>query len=340
MRVAIEDIAEKLGVSRSTVSRALNDSTRISIAMREKIKQLAFEMGYFDNAIKTVNHIKGETPENIGVSLIDLNNPFCIQLVKGIQDACIINGYRTIIMDSNLDSDIEQNNIRNFQALNVKGMIIHGTTLDTHLRINEIDSQVPKVYLGRKYKIGEANFVCVDAKEAIYKTTEYLIQLGHRRLAFVGASEKFAERIEGYKNALAAYEIPVWQGDIKYCASTRLSGSNAMRELMNSGIRYTGIVCVNDFAAIGVMEYIRKHGFRIPEDYSVTGMDNLEISSYNGIDLTTINQPCYEIGKIAVEILINKIKHSDFKTDAYRILESHFIMRKSCRHLDVKENAE
>ena len=331
MKPTIEQIANKVGVSISTVSRALNDNARISLETREKVKRQAYEMGFYDKMLDAVENLKETTPPNIGVSINDLTNPFCAEIINSIRDVGSMNGYRIIIMDANMDRDKEIDNIQNFKALGVKGIIIHPTRAEAHKYINQVDLTIPKVYICDQFERGDANFVCIDTKEAMYKSTEYLIQLGHRKIAFVGASERFFMRIEGYEDALKSYNVPIFPDDIIHCAPTRLSGYNAMHDIMASSRGYTAIVCVNDFVAFGVMEYIKKHGRSVPEDYSVVGFDNLDISGYNGIDLTTINQPRYEIGKLACEILIGKIKSGDLSNDTGRVLESYFVIRKSCR---------
>ena len=186
-KVTVDDLAQKLGVSKSTISRALNGSARISAKTREAVQKLAYEMGYYENAFSAAE-LANPLPANIGVCLADLNNPFSIQIIKGVQDTCARYGYNLILADSDMDEAREVRNIQNFLQMGVKGMVIHAAFADTHEKVAQMALDIPQVYLSRKYRIGEANFVCVDTREALYTATEYLIQLGHKRIAFVGAS--------------------------------------------------------------------------------------------------------------------------------------------------------
>ena len=130
-KVTVDDLAQKLGVSKSTISRALNGSARISAKTREAVQKLAYEMGYYENAFSAAE-LANPLPANIGVCLADLNNPFSIQIIKGVQDTCARYGYNLILADSDMDEAREVRNIQNFLQMGVKGMVIHAAFADTH----------------------------------------------------------------------------------------------------------------------------------------------------------------------------------------------------------------
>ena len=138
--VTLADIANRLEISKSTVSRALSDNdSRISEKTRALVRQVAYEMGYYDKAIGHLKDVSGNHRPNIGVSVADLSNPFSVSLIKGILDTCSINGYNAVIMDSNGEERNEENNIRNFIALGVEGMIILAASSNSHKSLIEID---------------------------------------------------------------------------------------------------------------------------------------------------------------------------------------------------------
>ncbi|MDD4494794.1 MAG: LacI family DNA-binding transcriptional regulator [Eubacteriales bacterium] len=333
--ITLADIAQRLGMSKSTISRALSEKeTRINEKTKALIRKTAYEMGYYDKAIKSVMHVNGNHRPNIGVSVADLSNPFSVSVIKGILDTCSINNYSAVIMDSNGDERNEENNIRNFMSLGVEGMIILAASSNSHKSLLEIDQKSPKVFVGHKYRAGEVNYVAVDTRRAIYQATEYLIQLGHKNIVFIGAQEKFAGRVDGFCSALNDYGIEYSDENIRYCATTRNGGYNETRSIMKNENHWTAIVCVNDIVALGVMEYIKQHGKNIPQDFSITGLDNLDITDQVGIELTTVGQPSYEIGKQATEILIDKIRRKDFSNNESRMLEYYFVIRKSCRDIN------
>jgi DNA-binding LacI/PurR family transcriptional regulator len=330
MKVSHQKLADALGLSQSTVSRALNGNTRISETTRNLVRTKAYEMGYFDDALFLLKGVLPASKPTIGLLLENIRNPFFSTIISGVQDHCSLCGYNLLIANSNMDSLIEKQSIENFKQLGVKGLILH-THISRDYSIQEIAGNIPRVFICDYKNIGIENSVGIDASKGIFTATEYLIQLGHRRILFVGGSERFSERLEGFQKAHNAYRIPLEGNNILYCAPTRIGGYNAIIKLLEDRRDFTGVVCVNDFVAFGVLEGIKKCGFRVPEDYSVIGLDNVEVSSYYGIDLTTVNQPSYEIGKIACEVLVEKIRTNDVDTIVTRILEYSLVIRKSCR---------
>jgi DNA-binding LacI/PurR family transcriptional regulator len=333
MKVSHQELADALGISQSTVSRALNGNTRVSAATRELVRTKAYEMGYFSDALAVLKdaHPSVARP-NIGLLLENICNPFFSTIISGVQDHCTLCGYNLLVANSNMDARLEKQNIENFKSLGVKGLILH-----THTRIRQqgdywdIVKDIPKVFICGHRETGSEDFVGIDTTKGIFTATEYLIHLGHRHIIFVGGSERFLERINGFRNAFTHYNLPFREDNIIYCSSTKTSGCNAIKRLMEVRRNFTGIVCVNDFVAFGVLEGLKECGFRVPEDYSVIGFDNVEVSSYFGVELTTINQPRYDIGKTACELLVEKIRTGDIDHIVTRILEYSLVVRKSCR---------
>ncbi|MDR1931901.1 MAG: LacI family transcriptional regulator [Spirochaetales bacterium] len=331
MKVSHQSLADALGLSQSTVSRALNGNKRISDTTRELVRKKAYEMGYFDDAVALLKEgILPSARPNIGLLLENICNPFFSTIISGVQDHCALCGYNLLIANSNMDVRVEKQNIENFKQLGVKGLILH-THKSQEYSIQEIAADIPRVFICDHKKFGIENSVGIDSTKGIFTATEYLIQLGHRQIVFIGGSERFSERIEGFQKAQKEYNIPVKENSVVYCAPTRIGGYNAVLKLMETLRDFTGIVCVNDFVAFGVLEGIKKRGFRVPDDYSVIGLDNVEVSSYYGVDLTTVNQPSYQIGKTACELVLEKIKTNDLDSIVTRILEYSLVIRKTCR---------
>ena len=331
MKVSHQKIANDLGLTQSTVSRALNGNKRISNSTRESVLKKAYEMGYFTDAITTLNEVLPKLSKiqpNIGLIVEDICNPFFSTIISGVQDQCSINRYNLIIATSNIDNYIEMQNIENFRQLGVKGIILH-----SHSPL-KIEKEIPTVFICSNKKIGKENWIGIDTLKGAFTATEYLIQLGHRQIVFMGDLEKFPERVEGFKKAHKKYNIPLLQSNILHSVPTRISGSAAIGKLLEVRRDFTGIVCCNDFTAFGVMEGIQKCGFCIPEDFSVIGLDNVETSSYHGVELTTVSQPGYEIGKNACELLIEKIELRNTEEITTRMLEYSLVIRKSCRGIN------
>ncbi|MDR1587814.1 MAG: LacI family transcriptional regulator [Treponema sp.] len=333
MRVSHQSLADALGLSQSTVSRALNGNKRISGATREMVFNKAYEMGYFsdaETALKKIAPQVSKAKPNIGLIVEDICNPFFSDIISGVQDQCMLKGYNLLLANSNINYMIEKENIENFRQCGTRGLIIHSHLLQT---VPESDAgwDIPRVFICSPEKIGLESTVGIDTEKSSFTATEYLIQLGHRQIVFIGCFNRFLERLAGFKKAHARYGISLREDNILCCAAaTRMSGYTTILNLLKNRRDFTAIVCVNDFIAFGVLEGIKKCNFRVPEDFSVIGHDNVEFSGYSGVELTTINQPAYEIGKNACELLIEKIDSRDKDTIVTLTLESSLVIRKSC----------
>jgi DNA-binding LacI/PurR family transcriptional regulator len=336
MKVSHQELADALGLSQSTVSRALNGNKRISDATREFVRNKAYEMGYFDDAAAALKDMLPLARPSIGLMLENICNPFFSNIISGVQDQCTLCGYNLLIANSNMDAGVEKQNIENLKQLGVKGLILHTTQKSQSDTWSNLVKDIHRVFICNYKKIGSENCVGIDTLKGIFTATEYLIHLGHRQMVFIGRSENFSERVNGFEKAHKEYNIPLRQDSIIYCSSTKVSGYNAIRKLLETRNDFTAVVCVNDFVAFGVLEGIKERGFRVPDDYSVIGLDNVEVSSYYGVELTTVNQPGYEIGKNACELLVEKIKTNDFSNLVARILEYSLVIRKSCRGISAK----
>ena len=333
MKIKIKELAEKSGYSISTISRALNNSTLINESTRERIQKLALDYGYYSQALNVSTKIQ-KTKRLIGAVFMDISNPIVSKIVKGIEDYNKSDEYDVIILDSNNDSQKELYNIELLNNLGVDGIINLAVDHESHKRIAVKNYEIPIVYICHKYEIGEVDFVCVDAYEAMYKATEYMINFGHKKVCFIGQYPKIICRKEAFCKAMNDYKIPFSKEDLYECIPNYEEGYRIMESIILKKKNYTGIICANDFIAIGVIDCVNNYGFSIPEDFSVVGFDNVTYSSIGAINLTTVNQPVYDIGKRAVEMIYHKIT-SGSKTKYYTLFESSLIIRSSCKAINT-----
>lgn len=325
MSVTIRDIAQAAGVSPSTVSRALNDHPRISVATKERIQQLAQQMGYTPSALG--RGLVTRQTATVGVVITTASDPFLAALVTGIEEMARDNGYSVFLSSSCSDPERELAVVRAFYERRVSGVIVIGSQIDEGYLDLRNRFPFPIVLTNcRTYPYSIAADNVVGAKQAV----EHLIQLGHRRIAYIANRYSYCtdlDRYAGYKQALAEAGIPVDQNLFAEGDGTLAGGINAARQLLTSSQLLTAFFCFNDMTAIGVIVALRQAGFQVPRDKSVVGFDDLDLAVYYNPPLTTVRQPTYQMGKWAMRTLLALIRgREDVRPE---ILPTELIIRET-----------
>jgi LacI family transcriptional regulator len=331
MAVTIKDIAKKAGVSYSTVSRALNNDKIIKQETRERIARIAREMGYKPNAIARGLVMK-ET-NTLGLVIPDITNPFYPEVARGIEECANEYGYTIFLCNSNWDSVKENKYIDILQSKRVDGIIVAPVSQELDIIRKTYAASMPVVFVGKKIEFSNSSYVVIDNRKGGFIATEYLLNKGYTRIAFIGGLEKDStnhDRLMGYQDALKINNIPVDPSIIKQGSFKRESGYDSMISLLEQGNEIQAVFAGNDVIAFGVMQAIRAKGLRIPEDIAVVGFDNIPISGYPEISLTTVDQDKYKIGRLAAEMAINYIKNSEDTWESKAVvLEPKLVVRNS-----------
>jgi LacI family transcriptional regulator len=328
--VTIKDIAKQAGVSYATVSRALNNHTEINIETRKKVLRIAKEAGYQPNAIAR-GLVKKET-QTLGLLIPDIINPFFAEVARWIEDTAIENGYTIFLCNTNWSLERESNYLNVLRQKQVDGILIAPASEKIE-HLKKILSQWSKNIVAiTRMNISNVTSVLIDNVQGARMAVEHLIGRGHRRIAFIGGLIDISanqERLQGYQEALAVNGIEpnrdyIVSGDFK-----RESGHQIMHKLLNLKERPDAVFAANDLLALGAIQAIREAGLTIPGDMAVSGFDDIEFAALPEIQLTTVSQPKYEMGKLALLTLINQIKNEE-KTVAKKImLEPTLIVRKT-----------
>lgn len=330
MPVTIKDIAKAAGVSYATVSRALNDHPEINEETKKRIKETAKRMGYTPNAVAR-GLVKRNT-NMIALLIPDITNPFYPEVARGVEDFAREKGYCVFLCNTSWDEQIELKYLNILKERRVDGIIIAPVSIDTMDYISKFQTDIPTVYIGTRSEDSSNSYVVIDDYKAGYIATEYLIKLGHRNIAFVGGYERstsHTDRISGYKTALNDNGLDAYINNIAGSSFKRESGHGILLEMIKNRRIPTAIVAENDIIAIGIIEACEKHGYRVPEDISVIGIDDIEFGALSKINLTTVSQPKFEIGQKAAGILLDLISG---KLDSKQvILEPFLIVRGTCR---------
>lgn len=304
-RISIKDIARKAKVSHSTVSRALQGSPVVNAATAKRIRRIADQSGYRASAAAR-SLVMGRT-FTIGVIVTNIADPFVAAVVDGIEDAAGERGYSVVLANSNAEPDRELRVARSFEERRVDGIIVTASRVGA-LHVPAMEKmRVPLVLLNNQHASDFAHSVIINNIEAGIEATRHLIQLGHRRIAYIGdrcGYQSDAERREGYRRALSEAGL-AWNAALAALGDGKPEGGEqAMAHLLELRPRPTAVFCYNDMSALGAMRRLRAEGLKIPDDFSVVGFDDLYLSRYLDPPLTTVAQPMRQMGRMAMETLL------------------------------------
>ncbi|RAK08163.1 LacI family transcriptional regulator [Halanaerobium saccharolyticum] len=344
----IKDIAKKANVSTATVSYVLNDNAQISKATREKVLKVVEEMNYKRNNI--AKSLRTNKTNTIGVIVEDMtvfNSP---KIIDGINKYVEEHGFHIVLSNLRLNKKIgnsyeqvskysEEINetIDVLLTRQIDGIIYIGEhTRDVSKIMNRVEKPVVYTYCYSSKK--NSYSVNYNDKLAAYQATNYLIDLGHQKIAVISGminSKPSHERLQGYQQALIDNYLNldpflIRTGDWEYETGVKLS-----KELLKSQNRPTAIFAFNDLMAVGVIDGAESLGFNVPDDLSVIGFDNREFSHFFKPQLTTIDLPLHEMGQQATKILIDIIKEKKVKEKSIQI-ECELIKRGSVMSLNKK----
>jgi DNA-binding LacI/PurR family transcriptional regulator len=312
MKATIKDIAKALGVSVATVSRALTGSHEVNETTREKVQSKARELHYKPN-IQARNLLKRRN-NMIGVVVPEFITFFFPEIIIGIQEVMNNAGYQVLISQSNESSKLERKNIEMLENSMVEGLIISVTkdskNLDLYQRL--IDERMPLVFINRVLPELDASQVIIDDRKCAFKAVEHLIKCGYKRIAHLAGNEHLSvtqRRVEGYLDALQAYNIPFYDQYLMYVGVQQDRARVGINYLLSLKEKPDAIFAVNDPIAIGVMMELKKRGLKVPEDIAVVGFTESPIGRI--LDLTSVSQPTQEMGCVAAELLLKKINNPD-----------------------------
>jgi DNA-binding LacI/PurR family transcriptional regulator len=327
----IRDIAKILGISKSTVSRALNNHYDVSQETARKVRELATQIDYQPNLL--AQHLKQQRTNTIGVLIPETVNRFTARAVGGIQEVADHAGYNVMICQSNETLATEQNNLRTLIASRVDGLLVSvSRKTDRHEHFQyAIDKEVPLVFFDRIVDELNASQVYSDNYEISFQGTEHLISQGCKRIAYIAGSKhlhNYRNRLNGYLDALKKHNITINESLIVFTDYTSNDVENYTRYLFNLRHKPDGIFAINDLAALEIMHILKKRGLSIPKDVAVLGFNNENICSLVEPTLSSIDHPAFDMGAAAAEILIKQIANKGVFQEK-RMIKSRLVIRES-----------
>jgi DNA-binding LacI/PurR family transcriptional regulator len=331
-QVTIKDIAQELGISPSTVSRALKDHPDISLDTKKAVNELARRLHYQPDAVAL--SLRQNRSNTIGVLIPEIVHYFFSSVISGIEDVAYDAGFTVIICQSNELYDREYSNAKTLLSHRVDGVLV-SITKQTHdyQHLYDIkDRHIPIVFFDRIVPGFLADQIIIDDKEAAYRATNHLIEGGRKRIAhFAGPQNLLIGKLrkEGYLDALKKAGLPVEEELMKE-ADTFEKAHIYAASLLESGHLPDGIFAVNDLTAIGAMQTLQKRGVKIPEEVAIVGFSDGRFSGMTDPTLTSVDQHGYEMGTIATKMLLKRIltKEQDLPFET-KILNADLIIRGS-----------
>lgn len=305
--VTLEDVAQRAGVSPSTVSRYLNDTAVVSDVKRAAIKRAIDALSFVPNPV--ARGLASGRSMTIGVLTQSLDSPYYGTALRGIEDGLEGSGYGALFASGRWDPAVEQRCVEVLRARRVDGLIVlTGRLPDRVLRA--IAKSMPLVLTGRALRAPGLVSLDIDNHEGARLATEHLVELGHRRIAFITGDpgqRDSTQRLEGYKSALNAARLRfdpalVVEGDF-----SEESGVRAIEALTRARTRFTAVFASNDQMAFGAALALHRRGLRVPHDVSLVGFDDIPSSRYTVPPLTTVRNPIQALGRIAAQAMLSMI---------------------------------
>lgn len=334
--ITIKDISKALGLSTSTVSRALRGSYEISSETKKLVLEYAEKINYRPNPVAL--SLKGRRNCSIGVVVSEIANNFFSQAINGIESIAYNRGYHIIISQSHESYERENVNIQHLASRSVDGLIISlsSETKDLSYLTHLHDKGMPMVFFDRVTNEINTHKVIADNQKASYDATMHLIKKGFKKIAHITSAVNLSithERLEGYKKALEESNIPYNEKHVQYCNHGGMDAEEideAMKKLYALKQKPDAVVTASDRITTRVLSSAKKLNLKIPENIAVVGFTNTNIPELFNPPISTIRQPAFEMGQIATELLIDIIESKRPVTEfTTKVLHTEFTERES-----------
>jgi len=328
-RITIHDVAQRAGVSSQTVSRVLNQRPDVSPETKEKVLQAILELNYRPSGI--ARSLRLRSTGTLGLIVPDSANPFFAELGRVIEQVAFEKGYSLILCNSEGNLEKESFYLDVLVEKQVDGLIFVGANKASRLH-PVLSGAVPVVLVDRDLNGDHLDLIFADNLEGGRMATNYLISLGHERIGCITGPSRLPTskaRLDGYRRALAEHKIPfekelVVSGDFRYQGAYQ-----GMKKLLSLSQPPTAVFALNDLMAVGAIACAVSYGLKVPEDLSVIGFDDIPLATFFNPSLTTISQPREEMGKLAVSMLLERLKNPYLPSRRF-VLPVRLVERESC----------
>ncbi|MGE5598756.1 MAG: LacI family DNA-binding transcriptional regulator [Bacteroidota bacterium] len=330
MPATIKDVARAAKVSKATVSYVINDKPGVGEETRRRVLAIMKEMNYRPNAV--ARGLAGQSTETLGLIIPDISDMFYASIIRGVENTANRFGRTLNLCTTHGLPERERAAVDIYTRHRVDGVILMTYFLEDHCLADLADRALPFVTIDNPAPGTTFPAVAVDNEEAGYQATRHLRELNHRRIAFISGKQgsKDSElRFAGYQRVLREDGLPIEQRMIRSGGFSRDEGYKAAAELLAMADSPTAIFAANDQMALGALSAALDRGLSVPRDLSIIGVDDIEAAAMVEPPLTTIRQPTYEMGGLAVEMLMALIK-GERPIQTKVLLKTELIRRGSC----------
>ena len=309
-KTTIYDISRRLNISAATVSRALNNSNRVSKATREKVLKIVKELNYQQNSLAVA--LKSGRTFNVGVVVPLINRAFFASVIRGIEEELEPKGYHVIICQTHEDADKEARQLQALLNTNIDGVFISVSKTTEDLKHLEavLQAKTPLIFFDRKKDLKGVSAVSIDDFQGAYDAVCHLIEQGYSKIVHLGGDRKlniYEDRYRGYIAALEAHGLSTQNLFTLQMSSTIESGIEAVNQLYDSKTDFDAIFCASDYIALGCVQELRSRGIQIPQEVGVVGFSNEPFTSHLEHPLSTVGQTPVLMGKMAAQVFLEQI---------------------------------
>lgn len=328
----IKDIAEDAGVSIATVSRVLNNSQPVSEELRRRVLESVKKLNYQPNAL--ARSLRTRRSLVIGALVPNVRNPYFTDIVRAVEDLALEAGYVVTICSSDQDLERERRYIETLRHRMVDGVLVAVADRSRSDLSPLVEGGIPVVLADRALDCTTCDMVTVDVRRGAYQAVEYLIARGYRRIGIITGPQSVSTavgKLEGYREALERYGLPVTPAFIVDGGYTEEGGTKAARQMLAKADPPRAVVVSNNLMALGFFRVVREQGLRVPEDIAFVSFDDSTWASLVTPPVTLVDQPTYEVGKIATELLLNRLQadEADALSPRHVVLQPRMIVRGS-----------
>lgn len=328
--VKISDVSKLAGVSVATVSRVINNTCFVNAETKEKVLKAIEELSYEPNL--SARNLRRNTSGAILVITPNMTNPYYSNIITGISETARKYGSSTFVCSTNGEKEQELELMKMLDSRRADAAIILATNIDDDT-LYPYTKKYPVVFCSEYNPNLEIDRVSIDNYQAAYEATEYLIKLNHKKVGMMSSSNDYIStklRKQGFLDACKANGIKNAEQNIVY-ASKDYSFSSARsqaKELFSKKNHVDALFCISDILALGAIYGARECGLDVPKDVSILGFDNLEYSEMMVPQISTVNQPCYQLGETAMEKIQNKLNNPELEPSV-EILNHELVVRGS-----------
>lgn len=328
----LEDVAQKADVSVSTVSRVFNKPEKVRPDTRKRVQEAVDTLGYQPSRVARRLRLQNGKASLLGLVIPDIQNPFFADVTRGVEDVAQDHDYALILINSDEDPERQRVAVDTLTTEEVDGAIVPPVSVDDPEVRRLAESDIAVVCVDRHLETLRVDTILSDNRQGAYEAVAHLIEQGHERIGFIGGIPRIStitERREGYEAALRDHDLPVDPSLIREGETRRERGFHFTNELLDLDPRPTALFTGNNMTTLGALSALHVRGVQVPEEMALVGYDDVPWALALNPPPTVVDQPGYEMGRRAAEILIQRLANPE-RSPTVVTLQPELIVRQSC----------